>query len=47
MLNLINKPRGYRVFISELLDILTKLNKAQYYNNFQNGKSASHLAIEV
>lgn len=47
ILTQIQRNRGERLFINDLQPILLKLNKPQYFANFENGKSASQLAIEV
>ena len=46
-LNAIKRNRGERIFANTIKMVLDQLGKGHFYENFQNGKSASHLAIEV
>lgn len=43
----IGKKRGERIFMNDLQLLLDKLNKTAFLEQFQDGKSASNLAIEV
>ena len=47
ILNAIQKNRGERIFANNIKMVLDQLGKGHFYENFQNGKSASNLAIEL
>ena len=47
MLIVIKKKRGDRIGFDELKDILDKVHKINYFENFQENRSAANLAIEV
>ena len=47
MLVKIKRKRGDRIFTNDLQGILQTLEKPQYMDQFQPGKSAANLTVEV